>query len=775
MADELYPVPDDLGLGATVRGFSQGQRLFDRYTLKQVLGRGGMGVVWLAHDDVLERDIALKFLPELVTLDKEAISDLKRETRRSLELTHPNIVRIYDFVQDKTWAGISMEYVAGSTLSALKIEQPNNHFEADDLRPWVGQFCDALSYAHSKAKVVHRDLKPANLMINAENDLKIADFGIARSVSDSVSRVTMRAGTSGTLAYMSPEQAMGQTPKVTDDIYAFGATVYELLTSKPPFYRGDLITQIREIAPPSMSGRRAELDVAGQPIPQAWEHTIAACLAKDPAQRPQSIAEVGELLGVRAPSGMTRPPTVTATSVRPPEPPLSSRAELPPPSSGKGLLIVGLAVLLVLLVGAGYYFGVYLPAEQARQAEIAKEEAIEKEKEAEAEAAADAVKKAQLEADAQKAAEAAEALRTQQEKQAEEAAAEKAKQDQAAAAAAAEAERLANARGGLIVKTDPEGATVTMGGADVQTSPATFKDEKLGTYPIHITLDGYEPVDQTAEIKENQFTDLGTITLPHSMGSIQITSTPPDANYTIRNDALGINRSGTCPDTIQTIPVGTYDITLNRDGWAVKGTATVKKGETASYSSEFSYGSVKITSDPSGASVSENGDDLGETPLVLKNLRPGNHTFYLTHSGYSKGSVSAEVIANDTQEVSATLERRLVFAGSWTGTVNAHYTDGSGGPHTIGITIPDDESSLNYTIDNAGPPIVVNSVEKDGDTLTWTMIQNPNNDGVSNWSSTNSLRITSKGTTAQLTVDRTFINGQFKGVTGHETGTMNKQ
>ena len=91
---------DPLDLGATIKGFSPGQKVFTRYTLRKILGRGGMGVVWLARDEELEREVALKFLPEVVAMDKQSINERKRETRRSLELTHPHIIRIYDFVQD---------------------------------------------------------------------------------------------------------------------------------------------------------------------------------------------------------------------------------------------------------------------------------------------------------------------------------------------------------------------------------------------------------------------------------------------------------------------------------------------------------------------------------------------------------------------------------------------------------------------------------------------------------------------------------------------------
>src|SRR5471030_3083132 len=111
MPDELYPVPEDLDLGATLLGFVEGQRLFGRYTLSRILGRGGMGVVWLARDEELERPVALKFLSQQIIHDHVLLDDLKREAKRSLELTHPNIVRIHDFFQDARSACISMEFV----------------------------------------------------------------------------------------------------------------------------------------------------------------------------------------------------------------------------------------------------------------------------------------------------------------------------------------------------------------------------------------------------------------------------------------------------------------------------------------------------------------------------------------------------------------------------------------------------------------------------------------------------------------------------------------
>src|SRR5207247_5788627 len=194
---------------ATSREFASGQKVFGRYTLIKILGRGGMGIVWLARDEELEREVALKFLPDLMLHDRAALDDLKRETRRSLELTHPHIIRIHDFVHDERSGCISMEYVDGETLVSLRCQKKQKVFQPDELTIWIAQLCDALNYAHNRARVIHRDLKPANLMVNQRGDLKVADFGIARTLAESLKLLTLEQGRSGTRVYMSPQQLDG--------------------------------------------------------------------------------------------------------------------------------------------------------------------------------------------------------------------------------------------------------------------------------------------------------------------------------------------------------------------------------------------------------------------------------------------------------------------------------------------------------------------------------------------------------------------------------------
>ncbi len=365
---------DDLDLGTTLKGFLPGQKVLGRYSLVKLLGRGGMGVVWLARDEELERQVALKFLPEVVALDAEAVADLKRETRRNLELTHPHIVRIHDFVSDKRTAAISMEFVDGSTLSALKLEAPDRRLPVERLKPWVAQWLDAMHYAHTKAKVVHRDLKPANLMVTGEGDLKVTDFGIASSITDSVSRVSKQAGSSGTPIYMSPQQMMGEKPAVTDDIYAVGATLFELLTGKPPFHTGNILMQVQSKPAPRLSERLAELGAASVPVDREWEATIAACLAKNPGERPQSAAAVAESLGLAARPGRTGgDPARKVDAGRAVEP--GARTDSSPPASSRSggpsftaSAKAMVAAAIVAVAGLGWYVGLHLPEQRRIEA-----------------------------------------------------------------------------------------------------------------------------------------------------------------------------------------------------------------------------------------------------------------------------------------------------------------------------------------------------------------------------------------------------------------------
>ena len=235
-----------------------------RYLLKQILGQGGMGVVWLAHDKRLREPVALKFLPSQIAFDPAALDDLRRETMRSRRLSHPNIVRIHDLHEapnEPTF--ISMEYVNGPDLHHLRANRPAGVLSWKLLAPLVRQLCAALDYAHGEG-IVHRDLKPANLMLDQNERLKLADFGVACAISSSTARLSGLASVRGTLDFMSPQQANGEKPQVADDIYALGATLYDLLSSRPPFYSGDISYQVRNTRPDPIAQRLIDLELSNE-------------------------------------------------------------------------------------------------------------------------------------------------------------------------------------------------------------------------------------------------------------------------------------------------------------------------------------------------------------------------------------------------------------------------------------------------------------------------------------------------------------------------------
>ena len=283
-----------------------GTLVLGRFEIRERIARGGFAVVWKANDRLLGKDVALKVLQASIADDPAQIEEMKRETLRSRELTHPNIVQTYDFVQDGSVVAIAMELIDGATMSTLAAQRPNGCFNPPELTSWMADICDALDFAHSekggKKPVVHHDLKPSNFIVDSYGTAKVLDFGIAKSMAETRYQHTGQFAVAGTPPYMSPQQLRGQRPRPSDDIYSFGATLFSLLTRTPPFVRGDIQLQIMNEIPPTMNARRTELGIDEPPIPLEWEETVAQCLAKDPAVRPATMGEVAVSLGIREPT-----------------------------------------------------------------------------------------------------------------------------------------------------------------------------------------------------------------------------------------------------------------------------------------------------------------------------------------------------------------------------------------------------------------------------------------------------------------------------------------
>lgn len=277
------------------RRFQAGEKLAGCYLLKEILPFDLPGVVWLVHDEELNKDLTLHFLPEAVFADSRAMSELKQETRRNRQIIHPHILRVHDLIEESDWAAISTDYIAGRTLKALQKEK--GVFNASEVAGWISQICRTLEDAH-RVDLLHRDLSPENVLVTKAGGIMVMNFGISRVILDSLARNGQPAAADANLAYLSPQQVDGERPSRWDDIYSLGAIAYELLSGQPPFAEPNLIAQIRKSVPAPISQRRGEIGVTGEAIPGSWDKVVAACLEKDPSQRPKNALEFAAQLGI---------------------------------------------------------------------------------------------------------------------------------------------------------------------------------------------------------------------------------------------------------------------------------------------------------------------------------------------------------------------------------------------------------------------------------------------------------------------------------------------
>ena len=267
-----------------------------RYVLKRLVGRGEFSELWLARDVKNVKDVALKFLPQAFLSDANLLELFQNEVARIRLLQHPHIVPVYELARDHDSAAIVMEYVDGWSLATMKVDKLGKCYTVDEIEPRIRELCNALAYAHKEFGLIHGDLKPSNLLLSTREGIKISDFGFAVMIrNESSKRGIIKSGYSG-IGFLSPQQVMGEPPSKLDDIYSLGATIFDLLTGTSPFYKGEVIAQICSLKPASMTQRLAELGVQSDPVPPIWEQIVAACLAKNPADRPQSANAVLQML-----------------------------------------------------------------------------------------------------------------------------------------------------------------------------------------------------------------------------------------------------------------------------------------------------------------------------------------------------------------------------------------------------------------------------------------------------------------------------------------------
>jgi len=268
-------------LAETVSYFKPQMVIGERYKILRELGRGGRGVVYKALDLELSLTVAIKFLPQELVNNQEAIEDLKKEAKASMLLTHPNIVRLYNFEDQGKYKFLIMEYIDGYTLEQSL--RRRKKFTLTETIEYAKQICAGLGYAHNRG-VIHRDIKPSNIMKTHEGVIKITDFGIAANIDDCLKRIT-HTKVIGTPLYMSPEQLLGEPTDQRSDIYSLGVVLYEFLTGQPPFPGGDVRSRILGEEPAPIPD-----------VPERINEAILKALKKNKEERWNSASELAQAL-----------------------------------------------------------------------------------------------------------------------------------------------------------------------------------------------------------------------------------------------------------------------------------------------------------------------------------------------------------------------------------------------------------------------------------------------------------------------------------------------
>ncbi len=295
--------------GNTETALAEGTKIGGCYLLRRNLSKSDTSPVWVATDEVLGKEVTLHFVPAPVAANARAMAELRQEVKRNRQLIHPNILRVYDFVEDGSAAAISMDEFEGESLD--DVLKRKGRLDPADIKPWIAQLAETLADAH-RIQLFHRDLSPSNLYLRPNGGLLVANFGVSRVILNTLERAGIAKGSEAHLQFLSPQQIDGERPGASDDIYGFGMLLHTLLSGTSPFVGEDMVVQIRKHVPPPISEVRAAAG-ATAPVPASWEKLICLCLEKTPEARPRSLTDVLTLLGQD--SGPARPRSEAAPVV----------------------------------------------------------------------------------------------------------------------------------------------------------------------------------------------------------------------------------------------------------------------------------------------------------------------------------------------------------------------------------------------------------------------------------------------------------------------------
>ena len=333
---------------------NEGHLLLNRYQLLEQFASGGMAEIYRARDLMLDRYVAIKVLREDHSNNPDFENQFRNEARSAANLSHPNIVTVYDFGNDQGQLFIVMELVPGKDLKSLLRQR--GRFTVEECIPLMVQACAGIGYAH-RAGLVHCDVKPHNMLVTPDNRLKVTDFGIARAMAG----ISLGERTNvvwGSPQYFSPEQAAGEAPTPASDVYSLGVVLYEILTGTLPF----TASTIEELARLHMEAKPIPPSEYIPDLPEALEEIILKVLSKEPSARYRTADQLGRVLmkfGTQRDESIPTPIASPVFEIAPESagetvhahPFDDPEADSPPPNIDIDWLSIGLGLLALIAVG----------------------------------------------------------------------------------------------------------------------------------------------------------------------------------------------------------------------------------------------------------------------------------------------------------------------------------------------------------------------------------------------------------------------------------------
>lgn len=631
-----------------------GQTFAGRYEVKKMIGRGGLGEVYLAWDTVMDRDVTLKVVPQKFAMDQNYIDTLNKEATIAQELINEHIVSLYDL---DIWEGqvfVTMEYVEGPSLAQF-VSEKGGKLTIEETHAVISQVAKALDYVHTReAPLTHRGLKLHNIRLTPEGWIKVADFGVARVLYDT-DVIAMAKDFREMMPYLAPEQIINKGVGPWTDVYALSAVAYELLSGAPPFHTGDVRQRILQEAPSPIVG-----------IPEHINKALMKGLAKQVGQRPLSAGAFAKQfekpaeqpIKPKAPSApppaqkVPSAPSSTQAAKQPPKrpTPAADKPTAPAPKSsrqprGKGISWFKWALGLLLLASLGIA-GVFIHGALTKPPVI-----VVRTNPAVAEVFIDdqRVGLSPIQMDTTVGTHQIRIVKDGYEPH------ETSVFVQKGEPRMLQVELKPFRYGNVTIESKPIGALVFLDGEQKGVTPLTISKIDKGLRKIVIKHDGYEDWSGEVEIVPNQTASVSPQLLA-SWGSVFVTTKPKGATVKIN----GV-RKGKSPITVKDLGKGTVNVAVSLScyGGRSKVVQVMENQMTqVSFNLKPTCGALVVNSKPQGATWTLNGEEIGKTPGKKTGLKPGKYTVRASRGGdFPAWSKVVTIAAGETKTVNARFQK----------------------------------------------------------------------------------------------------------------------